>query len=271
MGMTEETPLETGYGPAAPPGDNVVNDFQQETAQSFADLGRARGDRVQRIEGLLTMADANTPLPFANRALLEQPINDANAEMTVKQLRAFYEADGEGPYLFDSAWPTPDLRPHGFSLMGHPPIMLRAPELPLPAAPPELHIVEVDDDRTAADFERTLIDGFPAPMLQPFEGVRLFTSGALTAAGWKHFVGYVDERAVAVGSTSIGERLLRVENIATLDDVRGRGYGRAITAATIAADLSKPATLVASDPGRPIYERLGFVAISRSTYWLGMR
>jgi hypothetical protein len=56
-----------------------------------------------------------------------------------------------------------------------------------------------------------------------------------------------------------------------LEEVRGRGYGRAITAATIAVDLSKPATLVASDLGRPIYEQLGFVAVMRVTYWLGLR
>jgi predicted GNAT family acetyltransferase len=108
-------------------------------------------------------------------------------------------------------------------------------------------------------------------MLQPFEAVTLFTRDALTAAGWTHFVGYVDDRPVAVGSTYIGDRLVRVDNIATLDEARGKGYGLAITAATIATDLTKPAMLIASDLGRPIYERLGFAAISRATYWLGMR
>jgi hypothetical protein len=72
-------------------------------------------------------------------------------------------------------------------------------------------------------------------------------------------------RPVAAGSSSVGDRLLRVENIGALDEVRGRAYGLAITAATIAVDLTKTAALVASDLGRPIYERLGFVAISRST------
>ena len=53
--------------------------------------------------------------------------------------------------------------------------------------------------------------------------------------------------------------------------MRGRGYGAAITAATIGVDPSKPATLIASDLGRAVYERLGFVAILRVTYWLGLR
>jgi hypothetical protein len=45
----------------------------------------------------------------------------------------------------------------------------------------------------------------------------------------------------------------------------------AITAAVIGVDLTKPAALVASDLGRPIYEKLGFAAMLRVTYWLGLR
>jgi len=184
-------------------------------------------------------------------------------------LRDFFGTEG-APFLLDSAWPLPDLRPHGFMLMGHPPMMLRPPSV-LPAAPAELRIRPVTDAATATDLERTLVDGYPAPQLQPFRGVTLMTDGTLRAPGWHHFVGYVDDRPVAAGSCYVGEQLLRVENIATLDDVRGRGYGLAITAATIAVDLAKPATLVASDLGRPIYEKLGFTAVSRCTYWLGLR
>ena len=109
-------------------------------------------------------------------------------------------------------------------------------------------------------------------MLQPFERGQLFTPEALDRAGLEA-LRRLRRRStpVAVGSSYVGDRLVRVDNIATLDEVRGRGYGTAITAATIAVDLAKPATLIASDLGRPIYERLRFVAITRATYWLGMR
>ena len=72
-----------------------------------------------------------------------------------------------------------------------------------------------------------------------------------------------------MGSGYVGDRLVRVDNIATLDSARGRGYGLAITAAAAAVDPSKPATLIASDLGRGVYERLGFVAMLRFTYWIG--
>ena len=99
----------------------------------------------------------------------------------------------------------------------------------------------------------------------------ILTAAARTAPGWHHFVGYVDDRPVTAGSAYVDDRLLRVDNIATLDDARGRGYGAAITAASVAVDPSKPAMLIASDLGRPVYERLGFVALFRVTYWVGTR
>jgi GNAT superfamily N-acetyltransferase len=101
--------------------------------------------------------------------------------------------------------------------------------------------------------------------------VTLVTAKALDAPGWHHFVGYVDDEPVTAGSGYVGGRLVRVDNIATLDSARGRGYGLAITAAAAAVDPAKPATLIASDLGRGVYERLGFTALLRVTYWIGRR
>ena len=116
-----------------------------------------------------------------------------------------------------------------------------------------------------------MINGYPAPMLQPMTEVTLVTPAALEAPGWHHFVGYVDGEPVACGSGYAGDRLVRVDNIATLESARGRGYGLALPAAAAAVDPSKPATLIASDLGRGVYERLDFTAMLRVTYWLGMR
>jgi hypothetical protein len=267
--MARTPELETGYGPSSPGGDNLLNDFVQESAASYAAFGAARGDRLGRVEGVVTLIDAGSPLPFINRAVLERPIVDLTT--VLDHVRPFYDAGPATPFLLDSAWPTPDLGPIGFSPMGHPPLMVRLAGGPFPPAPPELRIVPVDDNRTAFDYERALIYGYPAPQLQPVTEVTLVTPRALDAPGWHHFVGYVDAEPVASGSGYVGDRLVRVDNIATLESARGKGYGLALTAAAAAVDPSKPATLVASDLGRGVYERLGFLAMSRSTYWLGLR
>src|SRR5262245_35057296 len=189
MAASEE--LETGYGPASPSGDNLLNDFVQENAASFAAFGRARGDRVARIEDVATLVDAGSPLPFSNRAVLERPIDDIRA--VLDHVRPFYDGGSDAPFLLDRAWPTPDLSPVGFQLMGHPPLMLRAQGIPLPDPPPELRIVRVDDEQRAYDFEHTLIYGYPVPPLQPMDEVTVMTRAALDAPGWQHFVGYVDD------------------------------------------------------------------------------
>jgi len=267
--MAASEDLATGYGPTSPPGDNLLNDFVQENAASFAGFGRARGDRVARIDDVATLVDAGSPLPFSNRAVLERPVGDVRA--VLDHVRPFYDGASEVPFLLDSAWPTPDLGPVGFQLMGHPPLMLRPGGIPLSDPPSDLRIVPVDDAQTAYDFEHTLIYGYPAPPLQPMNEVTIMTPGALDAPGWRHFVGYAGDEPVATGSAFAGDRLVRIDNIATLESARGRGYGLALTAAAIAVDLAKPASLIASDLGRPVYERLGFAAVLRCTYWLGLR
>jgi GNAT superfamily N-acetyltransferase len=267
--MTETSELRNGYGPSNPRGDNLLNDFVQESAESYAAFGVARGDRVERLDGVVTLIDAGSPLPFSNRAVLERPIDDIRT--VLDHVRPFYDAGPATPFLLDSAWPTPDLGPIGFAPMGHPPLMVRPSGEPFPPAPSELRIERVVDGRRAFDYEHALINGYPAPQLQPMNGVTLVTPRALDAPGWHHFVGYVDDQPVASGSGYVGDRLVRVDNIATLESARGHGYGLALTAAAAAVDTSKPATLIASDLGRGVYERLGFVAVLRVTYWIGLR
>ena len=49
---------------------------------------------------------------------------------------------------------------------------------------------------------------------------------------------------------------------------RGRGAGAVVTWAATLADPNRPAVLLASDDGRPIYARMGYVAVERWTAWL---
>ena len=264
--MADGDALENGYGAKTVPGDNLFNDFIQGEAVSAIVLAEARGERTFRDPGRLAMTDAASPLPFSNLIVIESPPG-ADVEPLVAEIRSFVGGHPGGPCLLKSLFPLPDLTPHGCTLMGHPPLMLRTP-IALPAPPPDLQIVEVDDEQTSCDFEETLVFGYPAPMLEPFRAGCFLPPGALDAPRWHHFVGYADGRAVAAGSCYADDHVLRVENIAVMADTRGRGFGAAITAATIAVNLDAAATLVASDLGRSVYEQLGFRALHRATFWL---
>ena len=115
------------------------------------------------------------------------------------------------------------------------------------------------------------MEGFPLEELQPFEAGCLLPSTALEAPGWRHWIACLD--GDPVGCASVYERSthVEVEFISTIDAVRGRGVGRALTATATAVAGDRPAMLIASDLGRRLYERLGYHSILRVTLWAGDR
>ena len=85
------------------------------------------------------------------------------------------------------------------------------------------------------------------------------------------FVGLVDGRGVTGATSIVGHGVNHVEWVATVDSARGKGYGAAITWAATLVDPALPSLLVASDLGRPVYERMGYVALDRWTFLVGDR
>jgi len=85
------------------------------------------------------------------------------------------------------------------------------------------------------------------------------------------WVGYLDGEPVATSAAYVGPHHVDVEMISARPEVRGRGVGRAVTAAATLAAPDLPAMLISSDDGRPVYARLGYVPILRFTLWIGHR
>ena len=55
-----------------------------------------------------------------------------------------------------------------------------------------------------------------------------------------------------------------------MPDARGRRIGEAVTWMPTLVRPESPAALIASDLGRPVYERMGYVALVRFTLWLAV-
>jgi GNAT superfamily N-acetyltransferase len=172
------------------------------------------------------------------------------------------------PATLISAYATPDLAERGWTLIGHPPLMARlSGAAPAPAIPAELRIHEVVDQPGLEAFERTLVDGYPMPDMQPYQWGGFYDERVL-GGPTRFWLGFVDGHPVATGAAHVSAGVNNVEMIATLEEFRGHGYGAAVTWAATTADPSLPAILLASDPGRPVYERLGYTALTRWTMWL---
>jgi hypothetical protein len=272
MDAIDPTPvptLETGWLPTTPVSDTYLRRFLLNWAGMSASTARLLGGRSRDLPSAL-VADSGIPVVFFNCATLMQPLSVETAAATLGEIGAFFAFDDpsrRGDVLLVSAWPTGDLRPSGWDLMGHPPLFLLPAGAVPRAAPPDLDVKEVRDLEALHAWERVAIEGYP---LDALAGA---PPGSVTRECWlaeprlRLWVGWVGNRPVSASSVWTEHGINDVTLVATIPDARRRGYGEALTWHAARADPSLPAMLISSDDGRPIYERMGFLPLQRITLW----
>lgn len=262
--------LENGHHPDTPTGDNLLLEFVRGEAASYGAIVTANGGRTFDDEDLgLHATDLALSTPFGNTAHLGQPVAESSARQLVEQLRSFYSAQPGGPFLLFSPWPTPDLSEHGLAPVGHPPLMFR-PAGGTTVGAPGLTISRVTTADGLAEFERTLIEAYPIPEMQPVQR-GAFLDPAVLDSRWQFYVGYHDAEPVATAAAFVTDQIAMVELVSTRRGARGKGVGAAITSAAGLAAPGLPAMLIASDLGRNIYTSLGYSSLLRYTLWIGTR
>jgi len=255
--------MRTGWEHDTPDDDTVLRQWVLTNLTRYRVL-------TERVEGRIDVWDAaalfdtGSSVVFDNAAVLRRPMSTDELTELVDTAHVFFP--GERPWLLFSAWPLPDLTDAGLTLMGHPPFMFRPAGEPPHAARQSvdgLEIVRVAPDQ-AAVFAETLEAGFglPGALESPWADPR-----ALDADDVAAFVGYVDGAPVATAAAFLAHGVVDVEMVSCLADHRGRGIGEALTWAATLADPSAPSVLMASDDGRPVYERMGYLPIDRMTLW----
>lgn len=84
------------------------------------------------------------------------------------------------------------------------------------------------------------------------------------------FVGYREGTPVACATVTVSEGVGEIGSVAVVPEMRGRGYGRAITwAAAIAAREARAeaASLIATAMGEPVYTKMGFRRMADLSHW----
>lgn len=262
-------PLETGWLPTTPVGDSYLRRFLWNWADACAATALAFGGNVLDSEGM-RLADAGLPVAFSNCATLTQPLTAENAAAILAEITAFYAFDdrrSSGEVLLVSAWPTGDLQPYGWSLMGYPPVHLLPQGVPARDAPPGLQIVRIDSPDLLHVWEQTVSRGYPLEGLEQAPAGTLAAPSLLADPHYGTWVGLVDDRPVAAASAWAAHGVVNVTLVATLPEERRKGYGEALTWAASRLDPALPAMLLSSDDGRPVYESMGYLPLQRMTLW----
>lgn len=239
-------------------------------AATLAVMARSIGGRDERWDGAWAV-DARSLHPLPNSVALLDPLTTGTSPDIANRIRDFFAAGGGGPSLVWSFWEIDEetvnaFAGHGFVSIPGPPLMYRSADVPAIAYPPELEIVEVHDEATVLDFERTFVDAYPVLEYQPFQPGTVVTTDAL-GDPLRLWVGYVEGKPVTTGVAYVDFDVVGVYLISTLPDARGRGYGTAMTdvAARTVPDL--PAVLQSSELGLSVYERMGFVDVGAGSMW----
>jgi hypothetical protein len=267
--MVIDPQLTAGWEPETPVMDSLQRRFIANWTLALEAHGIPLGGRTLRRDDLAAV-DLGRPAEIANVATLLAPLFSEGVDELVSALDDFYRfsaGETSGSVHLFSAWPTPDLRPHGWSIAGYGPLMLRSVGGEMPSPPPGLRIEEVRDLESLRAFEATTIRGFPLPELEGQRPGAAFSPDILTDDRTRMWLGWEDDRPVSIAATYVEAGINNVTLVATVPEARRRGYGAALTWRASLADPELPALLIATDEGIPVYERIGYTTLFRFTIW----
>jgi GNAT superfamily N-acetyltransferase len=125
-------------------------------------------------------------------------------------------------------------------------------------ASPGTHVTAASDTDTLVAAERVMVESYPLPALQPFSPGAALPPRVLRTPGWGVWLA---RRAGAPVSACFGYddgETLGLYWLATAEEARGAGMGRAVMAAALGAHPGRGAVLVSTEASAGLYRRLGF-------------
>src|SRR6478735_722074 len=261
--------MRAGWEPDTPSSDSILRGFLTNWSNLTETEIAAHGGQ-SLIRDDLAAFDVGRPAGFANIILFLTPFFPEGTDEIATALDDFFGftcGDKTGEVYIFSPWLTPDLRPAGWSLMGHPPIMLRAAGGEMPSLPDGLRIEEVRTESSLHAFEQVVIRGFPLEELTSFSPGSVFSTAILDNERTSLWLGWDCEQPVSAALTRVDEGINHVHLIATVPEARRRGFGTALTWQATLTDPTLPSVLIASDEGRAVYEKMGYLSLFRFTGW----
>jgi hypothetical protein len=255
--------LTTGWEPALPDADSLCLRWLRHWSAQLAAFAQAAGGQVVHDERYL-LADYGRPASYFNGAVLLAPVADDAFSDLVDEIER-RTAGGTGDLYLWSLWPTPDLRPRGWELDGHPPLMVRPPSpVPVVAGP------EPDRVRTPAElaaWERVVVEGYPMTDLQPLRPGALAAPALIDDPRMRFWTSAVDGTPVTASAQFVDHGVAGFSMGVTLPAGRRAGHWWRHVQLRLATEPDLWHAGVFSDFSRSGAERAGFVPVIRHTLW----
>jgi GNAT superfamily N-acetyltransferase len=134
-----------------------------------------------------------------------------------------------------------------------------------------VEVVPVVDQAGLDQAERVIVEGFPRPELRPWSSGGLIPPAVLDVPGWHTWIAVADGEPGAAVVTYDDGRAAGVYWLATLPEHRGAGLASVLMTSVLTAHAHLPSVLVATKMARPLYERLGYRAVSEGCWYTRRR
>lgn len=247
--------------------DQIIVSGVANMAHMWETPARTMGGRWVRWDDAWA-ADTAQPSRLFNRVTVLRPLDAVAAPDLAERIVWFYASHpGRGEYLVNDPWATLDLQPYGFTRWLSLPFMVRAPG-DAPDCRSDVEIREVRSKDDVGLFVHALVEGFGIPALAGLPTWRIMDERILSDASLRGWVAFAEGRAVGTSVAYLADGVVGVYLVAVDPQKRRQGLGEALTWRAALTDPAAPSTLQASELGRPLYERMGYVTALECATWV---
>lgn len=226
------------------------------------------GAVIESEDGRLFGAGSPSHPVISNAAFRSD--DGVDAEEFVSRAKDFFDARGRG----FSIWIRGDQREDqdlaaasaavGAQLVYEMPEMILDSPVEEPDLPTGVELRQLSEAGQADDYWKVAAASYTSIGFPP-EVFGSYTDNAgLLAENVVAFIAYLDGAPVSIAMTIVSHSIAGIYWVGSLEQARGKGLGRAVTAAATNAGFelgAKVASLQASPMGKPIYEAMGYETV----------
>jgi GNAT superfamily N-acetyltransferase len=226
------------------------------------------GAAIESGDGWLFGAGSPSHPVISNAAFRAD--DDLDAEEFVSRAKDFFHGRGRGFSIWIRGEEGEDLdlaaaaSGAGLQLVFEMPEMVLGSPVEEADLPAGIELRRLSEAAQAEDYWQVAAASYPSIGFPPEVFANYTNNAGLLAENVAAFIAYLDGEPVSIAMTIVSHGVAGIYWVGSLEQARGKGLGRAVTAAATNAGFklgAEIASLQASPMGKPIYEAMGYETI----------